>query len=106
MSLSINRAADVLLGGGIIAYPTEGVFGLGCMPDDLQAITRLIEIKQRDPAKGLILIAAKLDQLKDWVAGAGGSARRPGNWHRTVRWQRWWRTSCNSSGRHTKLRAG
>ncbi len=68
MSLSINRAADVLLGGGIIAYPTEGVFGLGCMPDDLQAITRLIEIKQRDPAKGLILIAAKLDQLKDWVA--------------------------------------
>ena len=67
MSLSIDRAADALLGGGIIAYPTEGVFGLGCMPDDLTALTRLIEIKQRDPAKGLILIAARLDQLKDWV---------------------------------------
>ena len=68
MSLSINRAADVLLGGGIIAYPTEGVFGLGCMPDDLQALTRLIEIKQRDPAKGLILIAANIEQLRGWVA--------------------------------------
>lgn len=68
MSLSINRAADALLGGGIIAYPTEGVFGLGCMPDDTQALTRLIEIKQRDPAKGLILIAANADQLKGWVA--------------------------------------
>ena len=68
MSLPINRAADVLLGGGIIAYPTEGVFGLGCMPDDLQALTRLTEIKQRDPAKGLILIAANTEQLRDWVA--------------------------------------
>ena len=68
MSLSINRAADVLLGGGIIAYPTEGVFGLGCMPDDPQAVTRLLEIKQRDPAKGLILIAANASQLADWVS--------------------------------------
>jgi len=67
MSLPINRAADVLLGGGIIAYPTEGVFGLGCMPDNPQALTRLIEIKQRDPAKGLILVAANVDQLKGWV---------------------------------------
>jgi L-threonylcarbamoyladenylate synthase len=70
MSLSINRAADVLLGGGIIAYPTEGVFGLGCMPDDSQAVTRLLEIKQRDPAKGLILIAANASQLADWVSAS------------------------------------
>jgi L-threonylcarbamoyladenylate synthase len=70
MSLSINRAADVLLGGGIIAYPTEGVFGLGCMPDDPQAVTRLLEIKQRDPAKGLILIAANASQLTNWVSAS------------------------------------
>ena len=67
MTLPINRAADVLLGGGVIAYPTEGVYGLGCMPDDLSALARLLEIKQRDPAKGLILIAAHVDQLRDWV---------------------------------------
>jgi len=70
VTLPINRAADVLLGGGIIAYPTEGVFGLGCMPNDTQAVARLLEIKQRDPAKGLILIAAEASQLADWVSAA------------------------------------
>ena len=38
MRLSIAKAADALLGGGLIAYPTEGVFGLGCMPDDDAAL--------------------------------------------------------------------
>ena len=70
MTLPINRAADVLLGSGINAYPTEGVFGLGCMPNDTQAVARLLEIKQRDPAKGLILIAAEASQLADWVSAA------------------------------------
>ena len=68
MRLPIIRAAEVLLGGGIIAYPTEGVFGLGCMPDDMQALGRLLDIKQRDAAKGLILIAAEASQLGGWVA--------------------------------------
>jgi L-threonylcarbamoyladenylate synthase len=67
MQMSISRAADVLLGGGVIAYPTEGVYGLGCMPDDPDAVLRLLEIKQRDIAKGLILIASTAAQLEDWV---------------------------------------
>ncbi len=67
MNLPIIRAAEVLLGGGIIAYPTEGVFGLGCMPDDIRALERLLDIKQRDPAKGLILIAARASQFDGWV---------------------------------------
>ena len=70
MKLPIIRAAEVLLGGGIIAYPTEGVFGLGCMPDDAQALQRLLDIKQRDPAKGLILIAAEASQFDGWVASS------------------------------------
>ena len=70
MTLSINRAADVLLGGGVIAYPTEGVFGLGCMPDDQEALAQLLQMKQRDPAKGLILIAAEPSQFRGWVADA------------------------------------
>jgi L-threonylcarbamoyladenylate synthase len=65
--MSVMRAADVLLGGGIIAYPTEGVFGLGCLPDDLVALERLLEIKKRDAAKGFILIASNVDQLDGWV---------------------------------------
>jgi L-threonylcarbamoyladenylate synthase len=64
----VTRAAEVLLGGGIIAYPTEGVFGLGCLPDDIVAVERLLDIKNRDAAKGLILIAANVDQLEGWVS--------------------------------------
>ena len=41
----VTRAAEVLLGGGIIAYPTEGVFGLGCLPDDIVAVDRLLDTK-------------------------------------------------------------
>jgi L-threonylcarbamoyladenylate synthase len=67
MKLSIARAADILLGGGVIAYPTEGVFGLGCMPDDPEAVIRILGIKQRDPSKGLILIASSREQLRDWI---------------------------------------
>jgi L-threonylcarbamoyladenylate synthase len=68
MKLFISRAAEVLLGGGVITCPTEGVFGLSCMPNDADAIHRLLAIKQREPAKGLILIAASSEQLRDWIA--------------------------------------
>ena len=67
MRLAIAKAADVLLAGGVIAYPTEGVFGLGCLPDDADAVVRVLSIKQRDPAKGLILIASNKDQLDGWI---------------------------------------
>ncbi|MDJ0711648.1 MAG: Sua5/YciO/YrdC/YwlC family protein [Woeseiaceae bacterium] len=65
--IAVQQAVDVLLRGGVIAYPTEGVFGLGCLPDDQQALRRVVAIKQRDAAKGLILIAAHAGQLNDWI---------------------------------------
>jgi L-threonylcarbamoyladenylate synthase len=68
MKCFISRAADTLLAGGVIAYPTEGVFGLGCMPDDDDAVLRVLSIKRRDPARGLILIASDRSQLHDWIA--------------------------------------
>jgi L-threonylcarbamoyladenylate synthase len=67
MKMSITRAADILLRGGVIAYPTEGVFGLGCMPDNTDALDRLLTIKQRDSSKGLILLAAGAAQLDHWI---------------------------------------
>jgi L-threonylcarbamoyladenylate synthase len=51
----------------VIAYPTEGVFGVGCDPDSVQAIQRLLEIKQRAKEKGLILIAASYEQLLPYI---------------------------------------
>lgn len=70
MRISINRAADSLLGGGVIAYPNEGVFGLGCLPDVPSALLRILAIKRRDPAKGLILVAATPQQLHGWIEPA------------------------------------
>jgi L-threonylcarbamoyladenylate synthase len=67
MRMAARQARDVLLGGGVIAYPTEGVFGLGCLPDDIDAVERILRIKERSPRKGLILIAARPEQFDDWV---------------------------------------
>ncbi len=64
----VTRAAEILLRGGIIAYPTEGVFGLGCLPDDVAAVQRLLYIKHRDASKGLILLVSKTDQLDGWAS--------------------------------------
>ena len=67
MTTPADNAAEVLRGGGVIAYPTEGVFGLGCLPNELAAVQRILDIKRRDPSKGLILIAACPSQLNDWI---------------------------------------
>lgn len=64
-------AAQLLRRGGVIAYPTEGVWGLGCDPDDEAAVMRLLALKQRAVDKGLILAAASVAQLDgriDWTA--------------------------------------
>ncbi|QKJ85401.1 L-threonylcarbamoyladenylate synthase [Paramixta manurensis] len=52
----------------VIAYPTEAVFGLGCDPDDENAVMRLLALKQRPVEKGLILIAADYQQLEPYVS--------------------------------------
>ena len=65
--LSIHEAATVLQTGGVVAYPTEGVWGLGCDPRDHEAVLRLLAIKQRTVDKGLILIASHLDQLRPFL---------------------------------------
>lgn len=65
--MAIRRAARVLRRGGVIAYPTEGVFGLGCLPTEEQAVRRILDIKQRDPSMGLILIASNAAQLEPFA---------------------------------------
>jgi L-threonylcarbamoyladenylate synthase len=68
---AIQAAVNCLRRGGVIAYPTEAVWGLGCDPFDEAAVLRLLAIKQRAVDKGLILVAsevAQLDGLVDWDA--------------------------------------
>lgn len=63
----LAHAVAALRGGGIIAYPTEAVWGLGCDPRDEAATLRLLAIKQREVEKGLILIAADEAQLAPFI---------------------------------------
>lgn len=59
----LDDITQCLRAGGVIAYPTEGVFGLGCDPDNELALQRIIDIKGRDAHKGFIVIAGELSQL-------------------------------------------
>lgn len=63
----VRQAARHLQAGGIVAYPTETVYGLGCDPLDPDAVSRLLQLKQRPMAKGLILIGAELAQLRPYL---------------------------------------
>ncbi len=63
----LRRTAEIVRAGGIIAYPTEAVFGLGCDPFNPQAVVNLLELKQRSVDKGVILIAADFDQLTPFL---------------------------------------
>ena len=63
----VRQAATCLHAGGVIAYPTEAIYGLGCDPLNLEAVLRLLSIKQRDPAKGLILIADNIQRLLPFI---------------------------------------
>jgi L-threonylcarbamoyladenylate synthase len=60
--------AHYLRHGGLIAYPTESCFGLGCDPRNRNSVKRLLRLKDRPQHKGLILIASSMAQLKPYIA--------------------------------------
>lgn len=64
----LRQARRCFAQGGLLAYPTEAVYGLGCDPLNETAVMRLLELKQRPLAKGLILIAADFRQLRAFVS--------------------------------------
>jgi L-threonylcarbamoyladenylate synthase len=87
-SFAINRAAETLIRGGVIAYPTESVWGLGCDPFDEAAVMRLLELKQRPVGKGLILVAGSETQLGSLLSGLDeeASARLAATWPGPTTW--------------------
>ncbi|KEZ99037.1 tRNA threonylcarbamoyladenosine biosynthesis protein RimN, partial [Xanthomonas vasicola pv. vasculorum NCPPB 895] len=66
-TLTLDNAVATLTQGGVIAYPTEAVWGLGCDPRQEAAVMRLLEIKRRPVDKGVIVVAPSVDVLRDWV---------------------------------------
>jgi len=62
-----DAAAALLRDGGVLAYPTEAVFGLGCDPRNRVAFERLFALKQRPPTQGVLLIAADFAQVERYI---------------------------------------
>ena len=56
-----------LRGGGVIAYPTEGVWGLGCLPSSEVAVRRILALKDRPVEAGLILVAGEISQIAPYL---------------------------------------
>ncbi|WP_133478433.1 L-threonylcarbamoyladenylate synthase [Cognatilysobacter segetis] len=83
-TLNIASAVALLIRGGVLAYPTEAVWGLGCIPFDGEAVHRLLAIKRRPVEKGLILVGARASQFDgvvDWSAlDAAQRARVEAGW--------------------------
>jgi L-threonylcarbamoyladenylate synthase len=63
----LDAAAALVRRGGVLAYPTEAVFGLGCDPHDRVAFERLFALKQRPPTQGVLLIAADFAQVERYI---------------------------------------
>ncbi|MCD7098394.1 Sua5/YciO/YrdC/YwlC family protein [Stenotrophomonas sp. MMGLT7] len=64
MDLSLAQAVAALRRGGLVACPTEAVWGLSCDPLDRDAVQRLLDVKRRPVEKGLIVAAADFAQLQ------------------------------------------
>lgn len=68
MDQHLHSAAQIIQAGGVVAYPTESVYGLGCDPFNRDAVMQLLAIKKRPVSKGLILIGESLAQLAPYLS--------------------------------------
>ncbi|WP_423907093.1 L-threonylcarbamoyladenylate synthase [Candidatus Spongiihabitans sp.] len=64
---SALETANIVRQGGVVAYPTESCYGLGCDPENHGALRRILQIKRRSKHKGLILIADHLCRLRRFL---------------------------------------
>ncbi|WP_243393529.1 L-threonylcarbamoyladenylate synthase [Solimonas fluminis] len=86
--LRLKAAVRALQRGGVIAYPTEAVWGLGCEPQDERAVMRLLALKGRPWEKGVILIASRFEQVEPYVQVPSNNAlkRATATWPGPATW--------------------
>lgn len=75
--LQIDLACHALAAGGVIAYPTEAVWGLGCEPLNAHACERVLDLKHRPAHKGFILIASDFQQVAPFVRSLPRAKLKP-----------------------------
>jgi len=101
----LKQAASVCHQGGVIAYPTESVYGLGCDPLDQLAVQHLLALKNRSVDKGLILIGSQLQQLIPFIQISPQQGERIQQASQPVTWlvNKSALTPAWISGKHDKL---
>lgn len=67
MNEEIQKALEVLRSGGIILYPTDTVWGIGCDATDPEAVAKIFVIKKREDSKSLVLLASDMDMICRYV---------------------------------------
>ena len=67
MKEEIQKALEVLRSGGIILYPTDTVWGIGCDATDPEAVAKIYAIKRREDSKSLVLLASDMDMICRYV---------------------------------------
>lgn len=84
----LKQARYIVNSGGVIAYPTEAVYGLGCDPLRESAVFRILQMKRRPVRKGLIIIAADVSQILDFIEfdDAAMTERVMATWPGPVTW--------------------
>ncbi len=64
---ALNRLANAISAGAVIGYPTDTVWGLGCDPLNFASVARILQIKNRRPDKGLILLSSRLEYCSPYI---------------------------------------
>lgn len=64
--ISVAQGAELICNGGVVAYPTEGCYGLGCNPMNAEAVKRILNIKRRHFSKGLILVGDHINRFDSY----------------------------------------
>ena len=67
MNDAIQKALEVLRNGGVILYPTDTVWGIGCDATDPEAVAKVYAIKNREDSKSLVLLASDMDMICRYV---------------------------------------
>lgn len=74
--LKLIKAAECIKQGGVVIAPTEGLYGISCLASNDKAVERVIKVKERSSAKGLIVAISSFEMAKDLIDFSKLSAKR------------------------------
>ncbi len=75
---AIQQASEILLAGGLVAFPTDTVYGLGCLVKNATAIDRLYQVKERSQSKAIAVLIAEITDLEMLTTSGTSIGSQPG----------------------------